>query len=311
VGKQLFYLGQLSRALWLRASLFCASAVLAVFLAYELGALVPGAIPATIGEDAAEELLTIMASSMLAVATFSLATMVAAVSSVVGGTSPRAADLLLDDRSAQNALSSFIGAFIFSIIGLIATGARFFTPEARFILFLMTLAVVALVVVRMVRWIDQLSHVGRVGHVIDKVEQATREALVKRRPFLSGKQDGRIPPGARPLLAREVGYAQHVDVPALEALARRHGLMVHLAVLPGAFVRLSRPVLFIEGADGGLDPKLEAALVGKVVVGDGRTFRQDPRFGLVVLAEIASRALSPPSMTRERPSMWSAPRCGS
>jgi len=293
VGKRLFLLGRLAQVLWLRAALFCLAAVAAVLLAHELGRFVPETVPTTVGEDAAEELLKIIASSMLAVATFSLATMVAAVGSVVGNTSPRAAALLLDDSSAQNALSSFIGAFIFSVVGLIAVGTRFFTAEGRFVLFLITLAVLALVVVRLLRWIDQLSRLGRVGHVIDRVERATRKALRQRRPYLGGRPDGDIPPGALPVAAREVGYVQHVDVAHLDAVARREGLVVHLALLPGSFVRLSRPLLFVEGARGALDSKVEAALAGSVVVGDSRTFRQDPRFGLVVLAEIASRALSP------------------
>ena len=34
-------------------------------------------------------------------------------------------------------------------------------------------------------------------------------------------------------------------------------------------------------------------MVRAFIVGDDRTFREDPRFGLVTLAEIAARALSP------------------
>ncbi|MBW3559101.1 MAG: DUF2254 domain-containing protein [Proteobacteria bacterium] len=293
MGKRLFLLGRLTQVLWLRAALFCLAAVAAVLLAHVLAPFVPTSVPTTVGEDAAEELLKIIASSMLAVATFSLATMVAAVGSVMGNTSPRAAGLLLDDRSAQNALSSFIAAFIFSVVGLVAVGARYFTAEGRFVLFLMTLAVLVLVIMRLLKWIDQLSRLGRVGHVIDRVEQATRQALQKRQPFLGGRRDGEAPPGCIAVLAREVGYVQHIDVAHLDAVAGRERLIVHLALLPGAFVRLSRPLLFVEGAQGKLDAKVEAALVRSVVVGDARTFQQDPRFGLVVLAEIASRALSP------------------
>lgn len=49
----------------------------------------------------------------------------------------------------------------------------------------------------------------------------------------------------------------------------------------------------MEGASGALDAADARALLAGVVIGDARTFQQDPRFGLVVLAEIASRALSP------------------
>lgn len=45
--------------------------------------------------------------------------------------------------------------------------------------------------------------------------------------------------------------------------------------------------------EGHLSEKVEAELIEAFVVGDQRTFDNDPRFGLVVLAEIADRALSP------------------
>jgi uncharacterized membrane protein len=239
-----------------------------------------------------EELLKIMASSMLTVATFSLATLVAAAAAVTTNTSPRAAALVLEDRSAQAALSSFIGAFIFSVVGLIALGSGVFSESSRFVLFALSLVVLAYVVVLLLRWIDQLAGLSRVGFVIDRVERATRKALQARRPFLGGMPDGEIPPGALPVDAPAVGYVQHVDVARLDAEARRRSVIVHLALLPGAFVQLSRPLLFVEGADR-LDAEAVRAFQKTVVIGDSRTFHQDPRFGLVVLAEIASRAMSP------------------
>jgi uncharacterized membrane protein len=290
VGKQLFVLQQITGVLWLRASLFGLSAVAAVLLAHELGGLVPPRLVSAVSDDAAKELLSIIASSMLAVATFSLATLVAAAGAVTSNASPRAAALLLDDRSAQNALSAFIGAFIFSIVGLIAVGSDFYDSASLFVLFVVTLAVLAYVVVRLLGWMDQLSKVGRVGHAIDHVETVTRKALKHRRAFLGGVADGDVPPHAKPVCARKVGYVQHVDVPHLNELARTHDLVVHLAALPGAFLPLSRPALYVEGE---FDDHTGERLVKAVVIGGDRTFRQDPRFGLVVLAEIASRALSP------------------
>ena len=287
-----FYLGQLSRLLWLRASVYAGAAVLAALLAHVLSDLVPAPLARVIGEETAEEILTIIASSMLAVTTFSLATMVAASSAVTTTASPRAAALTLEDRSAQAALSTFIGAFIFSVVALIALGAGFYTPAGRALVFLETLAVLALVILRLLRWVDQLSRLGRVGEAIDRVEKATREALAKRRPFLAGAPADGPPPGtAEPVRSPKVGYVQHVDVAHLDRVARDRGLTVHLCVLPGAFVRLSRPVMLVEG--GSVDEPTGKALLAGVIVGGKRTFRQDPRFGMVVLAEIASRALSP------------------
>ena len=52
-----------------------------------------------------------------------------------------------------------------------------------------------------------------------------------------------------------------------------------------------RPVAHIVGIDIG--DALAARVARCFTIGDSRSFDQDPRFGLVVLSEIASRALSP------------------
>ena len=59
---------------------------------------------------------------------------------------------------------------------------------------------------------------------------------------------------------------------------------------PGSFVGPGRPVAVIEGGRAIINAgKIAAALY----IGNQRWFSTDPRFGLVVLAQIASRALSP------------------
>ena len=288
--KHLFYLARLSRLLWLRTTIYALAAVGAALLALRLAPLAPPGLVSALSDDATEEMLAIMASSMLAVATFSLATLVAAAGAITTNASPRAAALLLDDRRAQNALAAFIGAFIFSIVGLIAVSLQLYSSASLFVLFIETLLVLGHVIVRLLGWIDQLSRIGRVGAAIDRVEAATRNAIQQRRSFLGGKPDGEIPPDAQGLTADRIGYVQNIDVARMDAIARRQGVTVHLALLPGAFLPRSRPVLFVEGR---VDQSTREALLGAVVIGDLRTFEQDPRFGLVVLAEIAGRALSP------------------
>ena len=290
MGKRRFYLGRLARVLWLRAGLFALIAVGAALLAQALSPLAPAGLVGVLRDEAVEDLLGVLASSMLAVATFSLATLVASAAAVTTNASPRAAALMLEDRSAQGALSAFIAAFVFSIVGLIATGLNVYSREALFILFIETLLIIGYVVVRLLGWVDQLSRIGRVGEAVGRVEAATRHALHQRRSFLGGAPAREVPSDAVEVRGASVGYVQHVDVGRLQALADRHGLTVHLTVLPGAFAPPSREVLRVQGA---ADDALMRKLQGAVVIGATRTYDQDPRFGLVVLGEIASRALSP------------------
>ncbi|MDP8916638.1 MAG: DUF2254 domain-containing protein, partial [Pseudomonadota bacterium] len=96
--RRLFYLARLAHVLWLRATFVSLAAVGATLLAHQLGGLLPQSAVRTVAPDAAEELLKIMATSMLAVATFSLATLVAAASAVTASTTPRAAALVLENK---------------------------------------------------------------------------------------------------------------------------------------------------------------------------------------------------------------------
>lgn len=290
-GRSAFILARMGHILWLRASLFTAGAVAAALLAQVLGPLVPRGLVDFVGETPGEELLKVMASSMLAVATFSLTAVVAAAGSITSNASPRAAALLLDDKAAQSALSTFVAAFIFSIVGLIALGTGLYDAAAQFVLFCATLALLALVVIRLLGWMDRVSHMGRVGAAVDQVEEALTDSLRRREAFLGARPADGEASGA-PLMPDKVGYVQHIDVGRLDAIARRCGLRIHLRVLPGAFLRLSTPVLLVEGPES-ISEETARALRDAVLVGDRRTYQQDPRFGLVVLAEIASRALSP------------------
>lgn len=82
-----------------------------------------------------------------------------------------------------------------------------------------------------------------------------------------------------------------IDMAALDRLAGEAGVIVQLALLPGDFALRSRPLMHV--VSGEADAKTRDRMRRTVVVDDRRDYRQDPRFGLVVLGEIGSRALSP------------------
>ena len=71
-------LHQLTKRLWFRASLFSLLGIATALLAVVFKDYIPESLPARIGADAVDKILGIIASSMLAVTTFSLSTMVTA-----------------------------------------------------------------------------------------------------------------------------------------------------------------------------------------------------------------------------------------
>ena len=289
------FLNRVRERLWVRPLVLCFLSVGGAFLAkvadrMELGGAVPEIDPASI-----EALLSIVASSMLVVATFSVASMVSAYASASSTATPRSFPLVVADDVSQNALSAFIGAFIFSIVALVALKNGYYERAGNFALFVLTIAVFAWVVVTFVRWVDRIARLGRLGATVDKVEQAAQRALRRRRcsPYLGGLPADTGTPTGRAVYGTKIGYVQYVHVPELQRCAQDQSLRIAVAAIPGTFAAPDIPLAYITEfeADGGnIDT---AGIESAFEIGDDRVYEDDPRFGLIALSEIAGRALSP------------------
>lgn len=285
---------RLGERLWVRPLAMCILAIAGAFFARgadytDLGRIVPH-----ITTDSIKTLLTVMSASMLVIATFSVGSMVSAYASVSSTATPRAFSLVIADDTSQNALSAFIGAFIFSLISLIALENSFFDQAGRFALFTLTCLVFAIVIVTFVGWVDSIARLGRLGTTINKVEAATATALKnrKRAPTLGGASvtHGRDNPQRVALHGNSVGYVQRVNVTALQKCAEEMGVRIEVVALPGAFIAPGRPLAYVSAGRATINTEEMASAFS---IGDDREFDEDPRFGLIVLSEIASRALSP------------------
>lgn len=294
-------LGQMTKRLWFRASLFSLVGIATALVAIVFKDFVPADLPTKIGADSVDKILAIIASSMLAVTTFSLSTMVSAYSAASSGVTPRATSLVMEDSTTQNALATFIGSFLFSLVGIIALSTGAYGAQGRVVLFAVTIVMIILIVYTLLRWIDHLSKLGRVGETIDRVEAAALESLQNRAqwPYMGAAPypvDESLPSRAHTVNSDQTGYVQHIDVAALGVLADKHGLRILVEVLPGAFLHLGAPIAQLVKDDPEQAANFEdltTAIRQAMTVGLRRTFEQDPRFGFSVLAEIASRALSP------------------
>lgn len=283
---------RLHRSLWYRATLFSLGGVLTALIAWLVTPWldVPSAI--SIGASAVDSILNIIASSMLAVTTFSLSAMVTSYGSATSNVSPRANILLIEDSVTQNTLATFIGAFLFSLVGIIALAAGIYDEDGRTLLFAATVVVIVLMVYQLIKWAGYLTRLGRVRDTIDKVETAARQALEGRmaNPYLGGQaMPDELPDGLEPIRAGEVGYLQHIDMPLLDSLAEDAGHAIYVKALPGSFVDTHRVLALTAATDEACIEKIASAFT----LGPSRRFEEDPRFGLIVLSEVASRALSP------------------
>ena len=230
---------------------------------------------------------------MLAVTTFSLSIMVSAYASS-SSVSPRATQLTQQDTTTQNVLATFIGSFLYSLVGIVALSSHAYGVTGRFILFTVTIGVILLIVITILRWIEHLSQLGRLGETVDRVEAATLTAIEERVlfPSLDAKElDLDNPPDYidNTLFHKDIGYIQHIDIEALNRYAKEHDAEISLLVGSGDFIHLNRAIgcTNIE-----LSESFVTAIQSTFTIGSDRSFDQDPGFGMIVLTEIASRALS-------------------
>ncbi len=293
-GRFRVFLNRFRDRLWVRPLVVCLLSIMAAFVAKLADDTAPAQFVPVLSADSIETLLSVMASSMLVIATLSVTSMVSAYASASSTATPRSLTLIVADDVSQNALSTFIGAFIFSLVALTAAKNDYFKMAGLFTLFVLTVTVFGVVIIMFVRWVDSIARLGLMGSTIDKVEQATVMALKRRRnaPTL-GALPVRSSPGGRAVFAASVGYVQYIDIAALQAWAEETRMRVVVAALPGTFAAPGRALAFIgSGSDDqtGIDYQ---RVVESFQIGGDRLFDDDPRFGLVVLSEIAGRALSP------------------
>ena len=288
-------LSRLRRTLWVRVSLYALLGFAAAIAASLSSWYLPWTLPYDISFDAIDSLLTIIASSMLAVTTFSVSSLTSAYGSATANATPRATALLAEDQFVQSVLATFIGSFLFSIVGLVALKVSFYGPQGRAVLFAVTIGVIVLIVLALLRWIHQLTKLGRVGDTIDRLEDATRRSMQARLdlPFLGGCPAVGNPPGSasHPIPSRKVGYVQFVDAERLSQISEKAGAIIDIRVLPGAFVYDGTPLAALRDAPA--DDDTPKAICDAFSIGSARSFDQDPRFGVIALTEVALRALSP------------------
>ena len=285
-----FLVYSLKEKLWVKPLGFCLLSILAVFLAKVAdGTSLAEHIP-EIKPESVEALLSIMASSMMVIATFSAGTMVNAYASASQSSTPRSLSLIISDDVSQNALSVFIGAFIYSAVALTAMTQAIFNKAGLFILFCLTSLAFVVVILTFIRWVDSVARLGRVGSTLLKVENATTRAIKNRikSPCLGAVPQEEIKEqGSYAIFTDKVGYIQLIDIAKLQTLAKSKDCFINVALLPGEFVTPERALAY-----SNTELKNDE-VISAFTIGEARSFEADPRFGFIVLAEIASRALSP------------------
>lgn len=283
---------QFTGKFWFRVSLFGVAAVVTLTLTHLAGFLVPETFADSIGANTARDVLAIIASSMLVVTTFSLGSLVNALAAAAQMATPRAARVLIDDAVSQNVISTFLGAFVFSMIGIFAISFGFYSARGEALLLIAAAIVVTLVILTLFGWLDYLANLVRLGETMSKIERRAKPVMVKNAaaPFMGAAKLTPQDIHGQKITATTTGYVSHIDIHKLEEVASEAGSRIAVYCRPGD---MADPATALVRTGWSPDTHETAAIRDAFSIGPERSFDQDPRFCLRVLAEIAQRALSP------------------
>ncbi len=295
VTKAEYIFRELRSSLWVKPSIMGIAAVAWVSFAYSGDRILPDKMKIGIEREILINLLGIMASTMLTVATFSVAAMVSAFAAVSTTATPRATRIVMQDKSTQNSLTAFLAAFIYAIVALVAISlGNYYGAGGRLLLFAGYCGMVIWVLISFVKWVDRVSKLGRMGDTLARVEEACREAFSSPEAMgtLGAKRISDKEISGQRITSDVIGYVQNIDVAALDEIAEKLETTIRVLERPGAFVDPHDALVAVGDRDD-LDDDTIKRIRETFHLGDARRVNSDPRFGLILLAEIADRALSP------------------
>ena len=291
----IFYFNQLTDKLWFKPLIFCLLSIMGALVAELADGTFLTDIAPDIKYESLDDLLNTLSSTMLVIAIFAVGSMISAFAAASSTATPRSFKLVVADDVSQNALSIYIGSFIFSIVASVAVKNGYYGKAGHFVLFLLTLAVFFLVIFTFIRWVERISKLGRLEHTIQKIEDVTTKTFEKRiklrrmggSPIIERENKG------MPLYSDEIGYILYLNMDRLQEVATQLKVIITLNCMPGTFVSPDRVIAYVVSAYDEMPIDDKEKLSKAFVIGKSRSYYADPRFGLIALSEIASRALSP------------------
>ncbi len=289
----LFRLRKVLRRMWVRTTAFAVLALVAAALSRIIAPLLPDALVKVVHVDAVLDILTVLSSSMLAVTTFSLGVVMSARQAISSNITPRAHQFVAEDQTIQRVLATFMGAFTYALTAQVLLRTGFYAQASSAVILIVTVLVLILVIIAMLAWIEHLTQIGSIPDTVAELEASMTGAIAdwKSRPALGAcptPPDAPLPAGAATAVkAESSGYVQYIDVSALDRLAAEAGGQVYVEAAVGAHVIVGGTLCHHSGT---IDAE---ALRDAFTIDSGRTYEQDVRFGIIVLSEIAQRALSP------------------
>ncbi|WP_394730794.1 DUF2254 domain-containing protein [Altererythrobacter sp. GH1-8] len=248
----------------------------------------------------AADMLTIMAGSMIGVASTVFSITIAAVAYASGNYGPRLLTNFMEDRGNQLSLATFIGSFVYALIVLRAVRAEDETPAVTAgsalpgftpqLSLLVAYGLLALCIAVLVFFLNHVPSSIRINKVLKGIGTRLLEMIRDTFPVEDSFAEAKPQVRGKVLTSWGTGYVQMIDYQDLVDLARKCDATFSLRVRTGDFVHRDLPLLEISGCD---PSDIEQRVRECFSLGSTRTPEQDPQFLIDELVEIGLRALSP------------------
>lgn len=260
--------------------------------------------------EGASNMLTVIAGSMIGVASTVFSITIAAVAYASGSYGPRLLTNFMEDKGNQLSLATFIGTFVYALAILRVVRAEHERPADSasaaasmlpgFVPQLSLLTASALMAVSIGVLVFFLNHIPssiRVNSVLEGIGRRLLNDIHSRFPNDFTAQEPRSLIGGGVILAKSTGYIQAIDFEGLRGLAEKADRRIELRLRTGDFVHRGVALATIGARASTDDAECSDSLANHIrarfTLGGSRTPTMDIQFLIDELVEIALRALSP------------------
>ncbi|HEX8597564.1 MAG TPA: DUF2254 domain-containing protein, partial [Chloroflexia bacterium] len=205
----------------------------------------------------------------------------------------------MDDNVNQTVLGTLLGTFVYCqlVLRTIRLEENSFVPSIS-VNFALLLATADLGL--FIFYIHHVSETIQAYHIIHRVGAGTRksiESIFHARAsspvhHIEDEDLYRLIGPQVDICSSKVGYIQAIDTDSILALMQRHDLFIEYTKAVGMYVvqgeRLARV-----GPTSRVTPAILTQVQKSFLLGAHRTLYQDPQYGVLMLADIAIKALSP------------------
>jgi len=252
----------------------------------------------------ASNMLTVIAGSMIGVASTVFSITIAAVAYASGTYGPRLLTNFMQDKGNQLSLATFIATFVYALTVLrtirgsdegplialqgdpsVPLG---FVPQLSL---LVAYGLMAVSVGVLVYFLNHIPSSIRINHVLEGIGRRLLSDIERTFPEEATTVPAPVEVEGDRIFANGTGYVQMIDFAGLTDIAKETGTKIALEVRTGDFVHRHTPIAKGEIDNMGNDALKHIAEC--FTLGATRTPEQDIQFLIDELVEIALRALSP------------------